>query len=189
MTTEEKRGGGRRRTPVMDSGQVQRALSRIASQIIEDSAGASDLALIGMQTRGIHLANRLARIIKKNTDRDVPVGVLDVTLYRDDFRSRDKTPEVKPTKIPFDVDGRTLVLVDDVIFTGRTVRAALDSLMDFGRPDTIRLAVLIDRGHRQLPVRPDFVGQEVRTAEKEEILVLVKEEDDEDAVYLVDSPA
>lgn len=172
----------------MDSDQLKRALHRIAHEIIELTEGAVDLALIGMQTRGVQLAGRLASYIGKITDSKIPVGVLDVTLYRDDFRTREKTPSVKPSDIPFDVDGRILVLVDDVLFTGRTVRAALDCLMDYGRPASIRLAVLVDRGNRDLPIRADFVGQEIKTGEHQEIVVKVKEIDDEDAVFLIEVP-
>jgi pyrimidine operon attenuation protein / uracil phosphoribosyltransferase len=186
MTARRKKSGDHRKKTVMNAGQMERALMRMAHEIIENTEGAVDLALIGMQTRGAYLARRLAACINQSTDQEVPVGILDVTLYRDDFRSRDKHPEVRPSDIPFEGDCRTLVLVDDVLYTGRTVRAALDCLMDYGRPLAIRLAVLIDRGHRQLPVRADFVGQEVRTAEGEEVLACVKEEDGEDAVYLVD---
>jgi pyrimidine operon attenuation protein/uracil phosphoribosyltransferase len=188
MTSRSSKSGASRNTAVMDSGQLGRALMRMAHEIIEHTEGAVDLALVGMQTRGVHLARRLADAIGRNTGQEIPVGALDVTLYRDDFRNRDKRPEVRPSDIPFDVDGRTLVLVDDVLFTGRTVRAALDSLMDYGRPRAIRLAVLIDRGHRELPIRADYVGQEIRTAEGQEILVRVREEDGEDAVYLVPDP-
>jgi len=178
----------RKRSTIMDAGQLERALTRMAHQIIEATEGAKEIALVGMQTRGVDLAQRLSRLIKESAGREVPVGVLDVTLYRDDFRNREKTPEVRPSDIPFEVDGRTLILVDDVLYTGRTVRAALDSLMDYGRPRKICLAVLIDRGHRELPIRPDFTGQEVKTAGDEEILVRVVEHDDEDAVYLVEAP-
>ena len=186
MTARLRMSGDQRKKTVMNPAQLERALMRMAHEIIENTEGAVDLALIGMQTRGVHLAHRLAGCINRSTDQEVPVGILDVTLYRDDFRSRDKRPEVRPSDIPFEVDGRTLVLVDDVLYTGRTVRAALDSLMDYGRPLAIRLAVLVDRGHRQLPIRADFTGQEVRTAEGEEVVVHVKEEDGEDTVYLVD---
>ncbi len=188
MTTRSRKTGASRKTTVMNSGQLGRALMRMAHEIIEHTEGAVDLALVGMQTRGVHLARRLADTVGRATGQEVPVGVLDVTLYRDDFRNREKKPEVRPSDIPFEVDGRTLVLVDDVLFTGRTVRAALDCLMDYGRPRAIRLAVLVERGHRQLPIRADYVGQEVRTAEGEEILVRVREEDGEDAVYLVKNP-
>ena len=178
----------RKRSTIMDAGQLERALTRMAHQIIEATEGAKEVALVGMQTRGVDLARRMSRMIKESAGREVPVGVLDVTLYRDDFRNREKTPEVRPSDIPFEVDGKVLILVEDVLYTGRTVRAALDSLMDYGRPRSIRLAVLVDRGHRELPIRPDFTGQEVKTAEDEEILVRVVEHDDEDAVYLVEAP-
>jgi pyrimidine operon attenuation protein / uracil phosphoribosyltransferase len=188
MSAKSAPAGDRKHSVVLDSPHIERALTRMAHQIIEDTEGARDLALIGMQTRGVYLAHRLAGLIRRGTRLEVPVGILDVTLYRDDFRNREKTPEVRPSKIPFEVDKRILVLVDDVLYTGRTVRAALDCLMDYGRPQAIRLAVLVDRGHRQLPIRADYIGQQVKTAEGEEILVRVTEEDGEDAVYLVNAP-
>ena len=173
----------------MDAAQLREALERIAREIIEDTGGAGDLALIGVKSRGVPLAKRIAEYISNNEHCDVPVGVLDITLYRDDFRAREKTPVVGVSDIPFDVDGRTLVLVDDVLFTGRTVRAALDSLMDYGRPLVIRLAVLVDRQQHDLPIRADFVGMETPTEKGMEILVRLNEVDGEDAVYLIDTPA
>lgn len=173
----------------MDAAQLGQALERIAREIIEDTEGAGDMALIGIKTRGVPLAKRIAEYISNSEKCDVPVGVLDITLYRDDFRSREKTPVVGVSDIPFDVDRRTLVLVDDVLFTGRTVRAALDSLMDYGRPLVIRLAVLVDRQQRDLPIRADFIGQETPTEKGMEILVRLNEVDGEDAVYLIDAPA
>jgi len=188
MTARSRKSVSGKQVTVMNAAQLKRALIRMAHEIIEDTDGAKDLAIIGMQTRGVHLAGRLAVFISESTGSEVPVGVLDVTLYRDDFRRRDKSPIVKPSDIPFDVDGRTIILVDDVLYTGRTVRAALDSLMDYGRPDVIRLAVLVDRGHRQLPISADYTGQEIRTLEGQEIMVHMKKEDGEDAVYLVEAP-
>jgi len=188
MSAAKKKPGPSKRATIMNAHQLQRALVRMAHEIIEQSEGAADLALVGMQSRGVHLAERLATFIRENTGNEIPVGSLDVTLYRDDFRSRDKAPEVRPSSIPFEVDDRLLVLVDDVLFTGRTVRAALDCLMDYGRPREIHLAVVIDRGHRQLPIGADFVAQEVVTLPDQEIMVCVKEQDGEDAVYLVDAP-
>lgn len=173
----------------MDAAQLGQALERIAREIIEDTEGAGDMALIGIKTRGVPLAKRIAEYISKSEKCDVPVGVLDITLYRDDFRAREKTPVVGVSDIPFDVDGRTLVLVDDVLFTGRTVRAALDSLMDYGRPLVIRLAVLVDRQQHDLPIRADFIGLETPTEKGMEILVRLNEVDGEDAVYLIDAPA
>jgi pyrimidine operon attenuation protein/uracil phosphoribosyltransferase len=188
MSAKKKDSDYQKRATVMNAAQLNRALVRMAHEIIEQSEGAVDLALIGMQSRGVHLAERLAKCIRDNTGHEVPVGTLDVTLYRDDFRDRDKSPTVRPSNIPFEVDKRMLVLVDDVLYTGRTVRAALDSLMDYGRPRAIQLAVLIDRGHRQLPIGADYVGHEEITLPDEEILVRVSEQDGEDAVFLVNVP-
>jgi len=188
MTAKPSKPVSRKQATVMNAAQLKRALVRMAHEIIEESEGARDLALVGMRTRGVDLARRLAKYIGESIGSEIPVGVLDVTLYRDDFRDREKTPVVKTSDIPFEVDGRTLILVDDVLYTGRTVRAALDSLMDYGRPNAIHLAVLIDRGLRQLPIRADFVGQEIRTLEGQEILVRVKEQDGEDAVFMVEVP-
>ncbi len=188
MTAAARKSKSSKRATIMNAQQLQRAIVRMAHEIIEQSEGAADLALVGMQSRGVHLAERLAVCIRQNAGHEIPVGSLDVTLYRDDFRSREKAPEVRPSNIPFEVDDRLVVLVDDVLFTGRTVRAALDCLMDYGRPRGIHLAVVVDRGHRQLPIGADFVGHEVVTLPDEEIMVCVKEQDGEDAVYLVDAP-
>jgi len=174
---------------IMDGARIRRALRRIAHEIIENTAGGENLALVGIKTRGVPLARRLADIICDTADCTVPVGVLDITLYRDDFRTREEAPIVGPSDLPFTVDGRTVVLVDDVLYTGRTVRAALDSLMDYGRPQVIRLAVLLDRGQRELPIRADFIGQEIQTEANKEVRVKLKEIDGEDAVHLVNVPA
>ncbi|MHB1190227.1 MAG: bifunctional pyr operon transcriptional regulator/uracil phosphoribosyltransferase PyrR, partial [Armatimonadota bacterium] len=149
----------------------------------ERNRGAENLALVGVQKKGAPLAERLARMIGGIEGVEVPFGALDISLYRDDFRTRQ--PSVAPTEIPFDVSGRTLVLVDEVIFTGRTVRCALDALMDMGRPASIQLAVLVDRGHRELPIRPDYVGKNLPTARSEKIDVQLAEIDGEDRVYIL----
>ena len=169
---------------LMDSSEVRRATTRIAHEILEKGKGASELVLVGIAARGDHLARRLAGEIKRIEGADVPVGVLDITFYRDDIGLRREAPEVHETHIPFDITGRTVVLVDDVLFTGRTIRAALDALVDFGRPRAVQLAVLVDRGHRELPIRADFVGKNVPTRHDENVRVALTETDGEDAVYL-----
>lgn len=175
----------------MDPADLERTLQRLARQIVEDlddGADASErLALIGMQTRGVHLAARLQKLVARFEGIALPFGVLDATMYRDDYRKRNRQPMVRPTEINFDVDGRDIVLVDDVIYTGRTTRAALDALTDLGRPASVRLLCLIDRGLRELPIRPDFVGRTVPTTTGEEVRVMLTESDGEDGVWLVDT--
>ena len=170
---------------VMDAAGLSRTIKRITYEILDRNHGAEDLALIGLQTRGVHLADRIAGVIKSIEQVTVPVGVLDVTMYRDDYRTAMKQPKVQVTSIPFAVDGSTVVLIDDVFFTGRTVRSALDALMDFGRPARVRLAVLVDRGHRELPLKADFIGKNIHTAQDEEVRVRMVEEDGIDEVTLV----
>ncbi len=170
-----------------DEEGVKRTLTRLAHEIIERNRGSGSLVIVGMQTRGVHIANRLKALIKEIEGGDVPVGILDVTLYRDDFRLKFKQPQVQATQINFDLDEKSIILVDDVIYTGRTTRAALDALMDMGRAARIQMAVMVDRGHRELPIRPDFVGKNVPTSLGEEVRVRVKEIDDEDAIYLVEA--
>jgi pyrimidine operon attenuation protein/uracil phosphoribosyltransferase len=173
---------------LMDAADVARTLDRLARQIVEhldDGAEAGRLALIGMQTRGVHLARRLRDRIERLEGVRLPTGTLDATLYRDDFRQRLRHPVIQPTEIPFDVFDRRLVLVDDVVYTGRTTRAALDALMDLGRPASVWLLAFIDRGLRELPVAPDFVGRTVPTTPGEEVRVRVEEQDGEDGVWLV----
>jgi pyrimidine operon attenuation protein / uracil phosphoribosyltransferase len=170
---------------VMDAADMQRTLKRIAYEILDRNRGPENLALVGLQTRGVHVAQRIAANIESIEGVKVPVGVLDVTMYRDDYRVALKQPTVKVTSIPFDVEGRTIVLVDDVFYTGRTVRCALDALMGFGRPGQVRLAVLVDRGHRELPLKTDFTGMKIRTDTNEEIRVYMAEEDGRDEVTLV----
>jgi pyrimidine operon attenuation protein/uracil phosphoribosyltransferase len=159
-------------------------LRRIAHEIVERNRGASDVVLIGVLTRGVHLARRLAAAVREIEGVETPVGSLDIGLYRDDIGLREPAP-IAPTRIP-DVDGKIVVLVDDVLYTGRSTRAALDALVDFGRPRTVQLAVLVDRGHRELPIRADYVGKNVPTARHEEVSVRVREVDGEDAVILVE---
>lgn len=169
---------------IMDKEAIRRAITRIAHEVIERNRGAEGLAVIGIRTRGAYLAERLAREIEKVEKVEVPVGILDITLYRDDFRQRLEQPVVRATEIPFDIDGRDIILVDDVLYTGRTARAALDELMDFGRPRTIQYAVLIDRGHRELPIRADYVGKNVPSSRRERVLVRLEEVDGYDGVII-----
>jgi len=169
---------------VMDGEGVRRALTRIAHEILERNKGTENLCLIGIRTRGDRLALRVSRLIKEIEGVKVPVGLLDITLYRDDFTSIARQPVVRETEIPFDVNGKVIILVDDVLFTGRTVRAALDEIVDFGRPKAIQLAVLVDRGHRELPIRADFVGKNLPTSDKEKVEVKVLEVDGEDRVTI-----
>jgi pyrimidine operon attenuation protein / uracil phosphoribosyltransferase len=171
-------------TRLMDASEVRRATTRIAHEILEKAKGAAELALVGIAARGDDLARRLAGEIRRIEGADVPVGALDITFYRDDIGLRAEAPEVHQTSIPFDITGKTVVLVDDVLFTGRTIRAALDALVDFGRPRAVQLAVLVDRGHRELPIRADYVGKNVPTRHDENVRVALTETDGEDAVYL-----
>lgn len=172
---------------IMDEEQIDRALSRIAHEIVERNGGAEGIALIGIRTRGVPLASRLADRIEEFEGVRVPTGSVDVTLYRDDFSQIAANPVVQETELPFALDGHSVVLVDDVLFTGRTVRAAMDALMDFGRPRSIQLAVLIDRGHRELPIRADYVGKNVPTSHRELIEVSCAETDDEDRVTIAEA--
>ena len=169
---------------VVDSQGFQRTLRRLAHEIIERNKGSETIALVGIRTRGEFLARRLAAAIGEIEHRDVALGFLDITLYRDDLREMQGAPLLKGTAILFDVTGRDLVLVDDVLYTGRTVRAALAALIDLGRPSTIQLAVFVDRGHRELPIKADYVGKNIPTAHGEEVRVLMTETDGEDAVLL-----
>ncbi|MBQ9003178.1 MAG: bifunctional pyr operon transcriptional regulator/uracil phosphoribosyltransferase PyrR [Eggerthellaceae bacterium] len=161
---------------VMDAAEIERSLTRIAHQILEKNKGAGSIAIVGIVTRGDLLAKRLVDKIEEIEGVRVPLGRLDISFYRDDFASY-LSPEVLSTDIMFDIDGRDVVLVDDVLYTGRTIRAALDALMDMGRPETVQLAVLIDRGHRQLPIRADFVGKNVPSAANENVRLFLEETD------------
>jgi pyrimidine operon attenuation protein/uracil phosphoribosyltransferase len=172
---------------LMSAEDVQRALVRVAHEIVERNKGAENLILVGMQTRGVPLAKRLAATIKGLEGINVPVGSLDISLYRDDLSSLSLKPTVHRTDIPVDVTDKQIVLVDDVFYTGRSIRAAMDALMDLGRPQSIQLAVLVDRGHRELPIRADYVGKNIPTSKNEEIKVDIKEVDGEDKVIIVSS--
>ena len=175
--TEEKK-------TILSEEEMRRAISRIAHEILERNAGATELVLVGIRSRGVPLAQRLAAKISALEHRTVPVGQLDATLYRDDLRARGVKLEVRTTELPVDITDQVVILVDDVLYTGRTARAALDALLDHGRPRKVQLAVLIDRGHRELPIRADYVGKNVPTAREESILVRLAEEDGFDAVLL-----
>jgi pyrimidine operon attenuation protein/uracil phosphoribosyltransferase len=168
---------------ILGDDDVRRALARIAHEIVERER-MDGLVLVGIADRGDHLAFRLSREISRIEGVEVPVGVLDITFYRDDIGLTTEAPEVHETRIPFDISGRTVVLVDDVLYTGRTIRAAMDALMDFGRPRRIRLAVLVDRGHRELPIRADFVGKNVPTQLDDDVRVMVAEIDGEDGALV-----
>ncbi len=170
--------------PVLDADGIRRTLRRLAHEIVEANAGTENLVLLGIQRRGVPLAVRLADAIASFEGQRPPTGSLDVTVHRDDFAERGLHSAPQPSELP-DIDGRNVVLVDDVLFTGRTVRAALDALNDYGRPRVVRLAVLVDRGHRELPIRADIVGKNIPTARHDDVRVLVVEEDGRDAVVVV----
>ena len=172
------------KTVLMDEQGVRRALTRISHEIVEKNKGVEDIVLVGIRTRGVPIAKRLADMIEQIEGVRPPVGILDITLYRDDLSTLSYQPIVRPTTMPVDIDRKVIVLVDDVLYTGRTIRAALDAIMDMGRPQSIELAVLVDRGHRELPIRADFVGKNVPTASRESIAVLVNELDGEERVVI-----
>jgi pyrimidine operon attenuation protein/uracil phosphoribosyltransferase len=174
------------RTKVADKEGLDRILTRITHEILEKNKGSKDLILIGMRTRGEFLARRIQSKLKKIDGADLPIGVLDVTLYRDDFRTRIKQPEVSVSDITFDINDKHIILMDDVLYTGRTVRSAMNAIMDLGRPASIQLFILVDRGHRELPIRADYVGKNVPTSQNEEIKVKLSEVDEEDAIYLIE---
>ncbi len=174
---------------VLDADDVRRALTRIAHEIVERHGGAADLVLVGIRSRGVPIAHRLAELIRQHEGVEVPVGSLDITYYRDDLTRMPHAPIVKRSDLEADVAGRTVVLVDDVLYTGRTVRAALDAITDHGRPRAVRLAALVDRGHRELPIRPDFVGKNLPTSTDETVHVRLVETDDVDEVLIVGEEA
>jgi pyrimidine operon attenuation protein / uracil phosphoribosyltransferase len=182
---------------LLDGEAIEKALSRIAHEIIERNdgeaaSGLHELALVGIQSRGAPLASRLRRLVEERSGVSLPVGALDITFHRDDVHVRDggrppgRQPVVRATSIAFPIEGMTVVLVDDVLYTGRTIRAAIDALLEFGRPARVQLAVLVDRGHRELPIRPDFVGKNLPTGREERIQVELVELDERDGVFLVD---
>jgi len=175
----------REKAQVLDAAALDRALTRIAHEILEKNHGASEVTFVGLRTRGVTLAQRLAARIERIDGASLPVGTLDITLYRDDLDLRG-APVIRGTDIPFSIKGKTVVLVDDVLFTGRTIRAALDALIDLGRPRMIQLATLIDRGHRELPIRPDYVGKNLPTARSERVNVRVHEVDGVDEVTITE---
>ena len=179
----------RPKAQIMDADQMRRAITRIAHEIVEANKGVQDVRLVGIRTRGVPLARRLAAKIEEIEGVACPVGILDITLYRDDLTTIAQQPVVHKTEIPFNVESKVIVLVDDVLYTGRTARAALDALIDLGRPRRIQLAVLVDRGHRELPIRADFVGKNVPTSQEEVVRVDLVEVDGVDRVCILDRSA
>jgi len=175
------------KTQVVNAAGINRTLTRLAHEIVEQNSGVEGLVVLGIRTRGVPLAERLIEKIRNIENEKLPLGVLDVTMYRDDVFKTIKLPSVQTTDIGFEIGGKTVVLVDDVLYTGRTVRAALDAVVDFGRPKAIQLAVLVDRGHRELPIRADYVGKNVPTSQNQEVKVLLSEIDGEDGIYLINS--
>ena len=171
---------------LLDGTRMRRAIRRMAIEIVEKNRGTENLMIIGIRSRGVPLAERIAAQIEEVEGTPVPVGILDITLYRDDLTTIAPQPVVKPTKLPEPIDDRIVVLVDDVLYTGRTIRAALDALIDFGRPKSVQLAVLIDRGHRELPIHADVVGKTVPTDRQEVIKVMLEEMDGEDEVLIME---
>ncbi len=177
---------GMQERQIMSQDDVRRALTRVAHEILEHNRGAEDLVIVGIHTRGVHLARRIADNLAKFEGVDVPVASLDISLYRDDLTVRDQSQtKIQPTDIPVGIQGKRVVLVDDVLYTGRTIRAAMDALVDFGRPQIIQLAILLDRGHPELPIRADYVGQNLPTAIEERVKVRLLETDGADEVALV----
>ncbi len=170
---------------IMDAGDISRAMVRIAHEILERNKGVNDLTLVGIRTGGVHLAHRLVKRIQSIEGVQVPIGELDITLYRDDLALRKDQPILRKTSVPFDMTNKVVVLVDDVLFTGRTTRAAMDSLMDLGRPEEIQLAVLVDRGHRQLPIKANYIGKNLPTSRDEQVQVLLEESGEDDRVVIL----
>ncbi len=173
------------KSQIMDKAQMERSLQRMAHEIIEQNRGLEKIRLVGIRSRGVPIAERLSAYLKLISNQEVPVGILDITLYRDDLSTISHQPVIKGSQLNFELDDAIVVLVDDVLYTGRTVRAAIDALMDFGRPKQIQLAVLIDRGHRELPLKADYVGKNVPTSKEEIIKVSLEDTDGEDSVKIV----
>ena len=171
---------------VLDQDGIQRAIIRIAHEIVERNQGVKNIVLVGIRTRGVFLAERLQKQIHSIEHADVPLGVLDITLYRDDLGEIGTHPEIRETVLPTDITGKVVVLVDDVLYTGRTIRAALDALIDFGRPRAIQLAVLIDRGHRELPIKADYIGKNIPTSQNEEVVLRLCEKDQNEEAVVVE---
>ena len=174
------------KSKVLDSDGIKRTLQRISHEIIEKNQGIDNLAVVGIKTRGAYLAERVAENLKRIEGKDVKVGAIDITLYRDDLTEIGEQPVLHSTEIDFDITGMIIILVDDVLYSGRTVRCALDELIDFGRPQAIQLAVLIDRGHRELPIRPDYVGKNIPTSKDESVEVNIMETDDTEEVIVIE---
>lgn len=175
------------KSTLMDSKNIQRTLKRLTHEILEKHQGVDDLVIIGIRNRGDVLAKRIIESIKNIESSTVPLGILDITLYRDDFQLFNEKPVLKETDISFDISNKKIILIDDVLYTGRTIRAALDALIDLGRPALIQVAVLVDRGHRELPIKADYVGRNIPTSKMEQIEVKLKEIDGEDSVVLIES--
>ena len=169
---------------IMGPEDIRRALARVSHEILERNRGSQEVVLVGVHTRGVHLARRLAQNILQFEGSQVPVAELDISLYRDDLQERARPP-LKPTSLPVDIGDKSVVLVDDVLFTGRTIRAAMDALNDFGRPRQVQLAILLDRGHRELPIRPDYVGKNIPTSQEERVMVRLAEVDGVDEVAII----
>ena len=183
--TNNKQNAREQERLIMDAGDIARALTRVAHEILERNKGVKDLALVGIRTGGVHLAHRLAKRIQEIEQAPVPIGDLDITLYRDDLSLRKEQPVLRTTSVPFDISDKIVVLVDDVLFTGRTIRAAMDGLMDLGRPAEIQLAVLVDRGHRQLPIKANYIGKNLPTSRDEQVQVLLEEAGEDDQVVIL----
>ena len=172
---------------LLNEKDISRAITRITHEILEKNKGAENVAIVGIRTRGVTLAKRIHKKINEIEGIEVDFGVLDITLYRDDLAIGKQNPTVEKTHLPFHLEGKNIILIDDVLFTGRTIRAAIDALIDFGRPDTVQLGVLIDRGHRELPIRPDYVGKNIPTAKPNRVQVRMLEDDSIDEVCIIDS--
>lgn len=173
------------KSTIMDKAQIERTIHRMAHEIIEQNKGLDNIRIVGVRSRGVPLAERIAKYLKEIEDVDIPVGIIDITLYRDDLSTISHQPIIKGSSIDFEMENAIVILVDDVLYTGRTVRAAIDALLDFGRPKQIQLAVLVDRGHRELPIKADYAGKNVPTSNEEIIKVSFEETDGEDSVKIV----